>query len=557
MSEAHTDPTSQPREWRLVDGRSLARRPTLWLALAAIVLPLAVLLVLQYRWLVDLERASVVTRHATLGKFLEAIVKGVTYRYTFSAEQSLDLPTSTLTNENPEKIGHFFKKKGFSGAQRYFVVDFRHHASLRVFDADGGPLAISDWSPEKLALFSATAPWSVTAKAGSPVDDVGVHFDDRDPAHRIVLRPITDEASHLVGLAGAIIDSTYFSSVVLPEIIEKTLPKFGKKNDLVVWVEDSEHRQILTTAPGAARTKGAVKLRLAPLFSDWVIVLQDRNATPEGWARRNFIFNLSLSVALAAVLLAGLAMVLRTASREMKLSAMKSDFVSNVSHELRTPLSSIRVFAEFMRLGRVGDPAKVREYGTYIEAESRRLTQLINNILDFSRIESGRKVYTFEEADLEQVVRDAVATLEVRTSSSDFSISFRAPEVSLPRMALDANAIHQAICNLLDNAVKYSGEGREILVSVGREDGFAVVAVADRGIGISRDEQKRIFDRFHRVSTGLRHDVRGSGLGLAIVKHIAEAHGGSVAVDSEPGKGSTFSIRLPLESGERTGEVGP
>jgi len=557
MDDRHVNGTSLPRDLRGLEHRPLARRPVLWFAFAAILLPLAVLLVLQYGWLVDLEHAAAVTRQATLGKFLEAIVKGVQYRFTVSAEESLDIPATAVGDEDPEKVVVLLKKKGFPGARLYFLVDYRQHAKMLVFDAGGSRLAISDWSREKLAILTALAPWSIAAKAKTLVDDTRVHFDDHDPANRIVLKPITDETSHLVGFAGAIIDVDYFSSVVLPEIIEKTLPKFGKKHDLVVWVEDSQHRQILATAPGAVRNKGAVRLKLVPLFSDWVITLQDRNATPEAWARRNFALNFSLSVVLMVVLLAGLALVLRAASREMRLSTMKSDFVSNVSHELRTPISSIRVFAEFMRLGRVTDPAKVREYGGYIETESRRLTQLINNILDFSRIESGRKVYNFEEADLEQVAREALATLEVRTRNSDFSISFSGPDVPLPPLHVDAGAIHQAICNLLDNAIKYSGDGREIHVTVTREDGFAVVAVTDHGIGISLDEQKRIFERFHRISTGLRHDVRGSGLGLAIVKHIVEAHGGSVAVESEPGKGSTFSIRLPLARGERQREAEP
>lgn len=225
---------------------------------------------------------------------------------------------------------------------------------------------------------------------------------------------------------------------------------------------------------------------------------------------------------------------------------MKSEFVSNVSHELRTPVASIRVFGELMRRGRVQDPEKVRSYGEYIETESRRLTQLINNILDFSRIESGRKLYSFEPANLEEVVAETVSSFSVRLRNTAMRIDFHGPEHELPEMEIDAAAIDQAVANLLDNAVKYSNGGTEVLVTLERRGEYAVMSVTDYGIGIPRHEQARIFERFHRVSTGLVHDVKGSGLGLALVDHIVRAHGGEVRVTSTPGEGSTFTIMLPV-----------
>jgi len=231
----------------------------------------------------------------------------------------------------------------------------------------------------------------------------------------------------------------------------------------------------------------------------------------------------------------------------MKLSEMKSDFVSNVSHELRTPLASIRVFAELLRLGRLRSPEKSQEYGEYIEAESRRLTGLINNILDFSRIESGQKTYRFVQGNVADVVGSTLKTFEIRLRPSGFQIRYEGPEHPLPPITLDPDAIAQAIHNLLDNAVKYSGDSREIIVRLAREADSILIAVRDHGIGIARSEQSRIFERFHRVSTGLVHNVKGSGLGLSIVAHVVQAHDGRITVDSEPGNGSTFTIRLPLQ----------
>jgi signal transduction histidine kinase len=201
-------------------------------------------------------------------------------------------------------------------------------------------------------------------------------------------------------------------------------------------------------------------------------------------------------------------------------------------------------------MGRFDGPEKAREYGDYIETESRRLTQLINNILDFASIESGRKTYQFERCDVREVVCETLKTFGVRLRQNGFNVIVEGAVTPLPPARIDTGAIAQSISNLLDNAVKYSNGNRDITVSLKREDGFIVISVRDQGIGIPRDEQKKIFDRFHRVSTGLVHDVKGSGLGLSIVRHIVEAHRGKVTVESRPGEGSTFSIHLPVDSPE-------
>src|SRR6185369_8138536 len=184
----------------------------------------------------------------------------------------------------------------------------------------------------------------------------------------------------------------------------------------------------------------------------------------------------------------------------MKLSQLKSDFVSNVSHELRTPLSSIRVFGEYMRLGRVEKPEKIREYGEYIEAESRRLTQLIKNILAFSRIESAEKKYRCAECDPGAIVRDVVSAFEVPLRERGFAITLDIAD-PLPCVRLDRDSITQALVNLIDNAVKYSGERKEITVRVaaGLENPAHMlrIEIEDHGIGIAASEQKKIFEKFY------------------------------------------------------------
>ena len=526
------------------------KRRTLWLGFLAVLVPLVVLLCLQYRWLVKLEHASTVAQQAALDNYLGAVAGEVELRYRAIAERSLNLPSYVFTRDRLADAAVYFKKKPPEGARRLFVVDFEGDDAGKpfYFDPTCASLAPAPWSPEVRAIYVASSSWQILAHKGGVVEPVSLSVEERDPEHRILLNPITDDDSRVVGVAGMVLDEAWLREELLPETVAQALPSFfpgDRGRDPIVAVTDRDGEEVFATAAGRAPRRFEAERPLAFVFTDWKLGLTGRHPTAGDWARSNFKLNVGLSALLDAVLLGGVVLALRTASREMRLSEMKSDFVSNVSHELRTPLASIRVFGEFLRLGRVESAAKIREYGEYIETESRRLTQLINNLLDFSRIESGRKSYRFEGADLEELVAETLRTFQVRLQQSGFRVAYDGPGGALP-VRIDPSAIGHAVANLLDNAVKYSGDRREIAVALERRGGEAVVSVRDWGVGIPRDEQEKIFDRFHRVSTGLVHDVKGSGLGLAIVRHVVAAHGGAVEVDSRPGQGSTFSIRLPL-----------
>ena len=533
------------------------RRHRLWLVAAAAALPLLGLVILQYHWMRQLERTSAIVGEATLDNYLEAITSDVEVYYRTEGERALNLPAALFTNGTVEKAAYYFKKNGATGARRLFVVPLSGDKAGWVLYYDPAKVAFyePEWGPEARAVYVAAAPWKTLAHKGGTVEHPTLAVDERDLDHRMLLNPITDDSARLVGLAGMIVDAGHFERHVLPAAVKKSLPGFfpgGPDKAPVVTVHDPRGRQ---TCFGAARPAGKddVSGTFTFLFTDFTIGLRSRHATPASWARRNFTMNLAFSGLLALAVVGGLGFAVRAAAREMRVSAMKSEFVSNVSHELRTPLASIRVFGELLRLGRAESPEKAREYGEYIETESRRLTQLINNILDFSRIESGRKDYRFEAADLEEVVGETLRTFRPSLQQAGFRLAFSRQGEALPPVDIDASAVAQSVGNLLDNAVKYSGESRDIEVGVRREGGSAVVWVRDHGIGIPRDERQKIFDRFHRVPTGLVHDVKGSGLGLAIVRHIVEAHHGRVEVESQPGAGSTFSLYLPLEAAAQPG----
>jgi signal transduction histidine kinase len=248
---------------------------------------------------------------------------------------------------------------------------------------------------------------------------------------------------------------------------------------------------------------------------------------------------------LVAVIVAGIVTTWRLMRRETEMARLKSDFVANVSHDLKTPLSVIRMFGETLEMGRVTDEGRRQEYYRVITREGERLTRLIDNVLDFSRIEGGRQTYEMTPTPIEPLVRGTLETFAYPLAQQGFKVEVSvAPD--LPDVAMDADAVGQALANLIDNAIKYSADDRALTLDARIVDGRLVIAVTDRGLGIAREEQAKIFEKFYRVGRSDTQGRRGSGVGLALVRHIAEAHGGDVTVASAPGEGSRFSLRLPL-----------
>jgi signal transduction histidine kinase len=507
------------------------------------------ILALQYWSLSKLEETSPVADKMWMKNYLMDVSKEVKFFYRTNAEQVLNTPASVLNEEGMRKSKYLFGKCDIEGAKRLFIARFTDDGNSQVvfYDPQSKMQVTNPSAAESRAVNVSIAPLKLLSQEGGNLQSTGVSLDERDPENRIVFKPVKDESRKVIGISGMILDTEYFKHVYLPQAIRNSLPKFFPDQDnVIVTVYDESNRLVMATQP--VKGQDNETMTTLPFFSDWRVGIRSRHMTPEQWAHWNFNFNLTLSVMMALAIMSGIVLALRTASREMKLSQMKADFVSNVSHELRTPLSSIRVFGEFLKLGRVRDEEKICEYGEYIETESRRLTQLINNILDFSKIESGRKTYHFEAANVEEVIAGTLKTFDVQLRQHDLGISLDPSPKPLPAVIIDPDAIAQAFMNLLDNAVKYCAASKEIHIRLREKDGFIAISVRDYGIGIPPEEQRKIFEKFYRVSTGLVHDVKGSGLGLSLVKHIVEAHKGRITVESEQGRGSTFTMHLPVAS---------
>ena len=283
-------------------------------------------------------------------------------------------------------------------------------------------------------------------------------------------------------------------------------------------------------------------------FPGLTLAIKFHGTTLEALGQKFLKTNVLILGGLSLVLTVGIWLTYRNVTKEMALARLKSDFVANVSHELRTPLSLIRLYAETLEMGRLTSPEKFQEYFRIIRKESERLSALINNILDFSRIEAGKKEYNFRETNLAELVRNTLESYRFQIEQKGFAFEEHI-EGDLPPVRVDREAIARSLLNLVNNALKYSNEKKYLGVNLYRADGLLKLEVVDHGIGIPRSDQPKIFEKFYRVGHPLVHNTKGSGLGLALVRHVVQAHGGQVWVESAPGKGSKFTIALPLNSG--------
>jgi len=259
---------------------------------------------------------------------------------------------------------------------------------------------------------------------------------------------------------------------------------------------------------------------------------------------RNTIIYSSLMVVFLALVIIGVVITARFIHRELRLSRLQTDFVSNISHELRTPLTSIRMFIETLQMGRARSEAEVQECLDIVATESERLTTMIERILGWARMEAGKRVYSFQPVPVSELIDEVLRAFLTQQLMAEISLH-REEAPDLPPVYVDRAAMVEALLNLLYNAVKYTGEKKEITLKACLSRGLVALEVADNGVGISAQDRKRVFDKFYRADALLSRKTEGSGLGLTIVRHVVEAHGGKILVESELGIGSRFTLLLP------------
>ncbi len=356
-----------------------------------------------------------------------------------------------------------------------------------------------------------------------------------------------------VAIAGMSFDAEYLHDKLFPEMLDDVISRNAndaktERNHAVMMLRSKYDSSAYVQSSGWDGGAPEVERSLEGAFSGLTLAIKLRGTTLAAIGQRFARMSFLTLGALSLVLAGGIALTYRSVTKEVALARLKSDFVSNVSHELRTPLSLIRLYAETLEMGRLTSPEKYQEYYCIIRKESERLTALINNILDFSRIEAGRKEYDFRETDMCELVHNTLDSYRYQLEQGGFQFEEKIDEV--PPMRVDREAMARSLLNLVNNALKYSQDRKFIGVNLYRDNGSVKLEVVDQGIGIPHDEQQKIFEKFYRVGDPLVHNTKGSGLGLSLVRHIVQAHGGEVAVDSTPGQGSKFTIVLPVKTPE-------
>uniref|UniRef100_UPI004048AD46 sensor histidine kinase n=2 Tax=Roseivirga sp. TaxID=1964215 RepID=UPI004048AD46 len=341
----------------------------------------------------------------------------------------------------------------------------------------------------------------------------------------------------------------YFSGNQFIEQILGTKIQEISRGEFIIVCKSVETGEIVYANIGTEDQKSDVRSERIDLLPQYELGISRTGSTIQEAVGKRKYQNLGALILLMVFLLFGILLVLRNIRKEMELAQSKADFVSNVSHEIRTPLALINMFAETLLLDRVKTEEKKHEYYQIITKEVGRLTNMINRILSFSKIEAEKREYNKSPQDINTIAQDVVNTYSYHLESHGFEYAFN-PSEQLPLINADKEAMIEVLVNLIDNGMKYSKDEKSVIISTGKTEDFVFIEVADKGIGIPKGQLNKLFDKFYRVPTGDVHDTKGSGLGLSIVKHIVEAHDGKIRIQSTVGSGSTFRLLFPMLKSE-------
>jgi signal transduction histidine kinase len=331
--------------------------------------------------------------------------------------------------------------------------------------------------------------------------------------------------------------------------IEATL-----REEICIALLDDTAKPVALSHPGfhALWKRPFVATEIGESLPHWEVAVYLLNPAKLTQSARTLTLTLGLLIGVLLLAIGvGSWLIVADLNRQLTLARQKTDFVSNVSHELKTPLTSIRMFSELLAEGRVSDRAKQRTYLGIITAETARLTRLINNVLDFARIERGEKKYNFQQCDLVDVVRETADTYRPHLEANGFQFACELPD-SPVFINGDRDALAQVVVNLLSNAEKYSDSRKEITLRAELQahpppcPAWSGIKILDRGLGVPKGSEEKIFEQFYRAHDSLSNGIQGSGLGLTLARQIARAHGGDVVYESRDGGGSCFTLLLPV-----------
>jgi len=549
------------------------QRPTLWLqffAFAAVLAATVALVIIEYVSVRRAEQQAQAKLEATLDLQLLTMVDDTRRDMLEHANYIVhSLSHARVRNRDVQGLARVFSQASqrFPEIRGLYGVFFRRGAEdgpwqvwrfVRAADS-----AVSLVEDPHAGLFLRRA-WSTLSSRNSdltfPV--FARTAPEPDPERQIFFHPVYDP-DHLrqhgdQDRVGLIVFTAEIQSYPSPAYLRNLLAQQERRSNQLGALGHLAYRVDLDQGPAQNQTLVADGDSPGPfrerridareqLFPNvrFRVALRDKSETEytREFSRPRLIFGLFA----ALVALIGILLTARAAVREVRVSRVKSQFLASVSHELKTPLAAVRAFGDLLHSGRVRDSERVQQYGEMICRESDRLTKLVNNILEVSRMERCGRRYKFAAGDVGAAVAATVEGFEAALHGEHYAIALSLPKSSL-YASFDTVALHQAITNLLSNAVKYSGSARRIEVTLSRKTESAVIEIRDFGIGIEPKEQRRIFESFYRTSQPEVQKASGTGLGLAIVREIVRAHGGEVHLESALGAGAAFQIRLPLQA---------
>ena len=549
----------------------------------AVVLPALALIYVSFRHVKSIKRDRKIQAliHRDFQYLLYAGIKKMNGKaYGMTEDARSQFPTDADSEEEKRrKLKLILQNRPWF--DHVFFFDSKDPKKVAMVEAQPrqNPTEVEGWGKMYATWLSLEGPYLIDQMQRKPKPFVWFsgegHEPDESPYHTtaIFTVPNIPASKERIVLGGAGFDFNYLKDTFFPEFFnEFTSQKFnqyeGERGAPVFHEltaqdvnEQQDQRLAMKIYPGDAQKsepdrplaissgwgngKPEVSQTLDDPFRGLAMGIKFQGTTAEAIGNRFVRESMLILGVLSVLMIGGLVLTYRSVNKQVALARLKSDFVSNVSHELRTPLALIRLYAETLELGRITTQEKKLEYYSIIRKESERLTALINNILDFSRIEAGRKEYDFRETDIAELVRNTLDSYRYQIEQQGFALEEQI-DPSIPPVRVDREAIARALVNLVNNALKYSDRDKFLGVKLYRANAVLKLEVVDRGIGIDRNDQTRIFEKFYRTGDPLVHNTKGSGLGLSLVQHITHAHGGHVEVESAPGRGSKFTMTLPL-----------